>query len=224
MSLAVGDFHDQGIAHRDLKVENLLLDQDFNLKVGDFGFASNIKNVKGEILLRGRYGTKEYMAPEISYQASYHGAAVDIFSCGVILFLLVAASFPFKLSIKRTDVLYGKIAMKNHKSFWESVEKSTGKKFSEEFKDLINSMLAFNPSERLTIQKIKEHSWLEGPVLDNEAMKKSMNSLKVKVDALRLETRQREKEEAAEAKALTQKMQEENFKAPLAFAGVHVKK
>ena len=200
-----------------------MLGKCFNLMIGDFGFATNIRNEEGEILLTGKYGTPQYMAPEVSYGAPYSGTAADVFSCGVILFLLVTVSFPFSIAIKITDPLYRKIVQKDYKSFWESVEKSSKKKFSGEFKDLINSMLAFDPRERATIQKIKDHPWFKGHILDAEDLQKTISNLKEKVDAIRVEYRLREKEEAAKAKALAKESQEEELKAPLAFAGVHPK-
>ncbi len=220
--LALGDIHSQGIAHRDLKIENLLLDKDFNLKVGDFGLASKIRDERGEILLQGKRGTQEYMAPETWSQDLYHGTAVDIFACGVILFKLLTAFSPFYYANIDKDPLYHRIAKKDYEAFWDTIEESVGQDFNDGFKDLVNSMLAFEPKERPTIQQIKEHPWFKGSVIKSEDMKEALGGLKEKVHKIRVENRQSEKEEAAEAKALANKMKKVG--APYAFNGIHVKK
>ena len=79
------------IIHRDLKLENILVDQDLNIQLCDFGFAA-WRNLS---TLRGRKGTKTYMAPEIKLDKIYDGRKIDIFSLGVIMFILVIGSFPF---------------------------------------------------------------------------------------------------------------------------------
>jgi serine/threonine protein kinase len=81
-----------GVVHRDLKLENILFDREFNLKVADFGFATN-KNIEKCKTYRG---TKTYMAPEIKEGKRYDGREIDMFSTGVILFILVNGIFPFK--------------------------------------------------------------------------------------------------------------------------------
>jgi len=80
------------IAHRDLKLENILVDCDLNLKIADFGYASFQKTD----LLSSYRGTFTYMAPEIKEGKPYNGLKVDLFSAGVILFILIRGIFPFK--------------------------------------------------------------------------------------------------------------------------------
>lgn len=87
--LMVADKND--IVHRDLKLENILLDHQMNIKVSDFGFATdqNIKNLDDWM------GTKSYAAPEINIHQEYDGTRTDMFSAGVLLFVLVTGHFPF---------------------------------------------------------------------------------------------------------------------------------
>lgn len=84
--------HNKSVVHRDLKLENILVDDNLNLKVADFGFAC-YKNIDA---LRSYRGTMTYMAPEIKEGKTYVGKQVDMFSIGVILFIIVQGIFPFK--------------------------------------------------------------------------------------------------------------------------------
>ena len=87
----IGFIHDKKVAHRDLKLENILVDHELNIKVADFGFATFKKVNK----LSSFRGTKTYMAPEIIEHQIYDGRKADIFSIGVILFIIVQGIFPF---------------------------------------------------------------------------------------------------------------------------------
>jgi serine/threonine protein kinase len=89
---ALDYMHKLRCCHRDLKLENILVDKALNLKVADFGFAcyKSIENLKSY------RGTMTYMAPEIKESKNYDGTQVDLFSVAVILFIIVQGIFPFK--------------------------------------------------------------------------------------------------------------------------------
>ena len=93
--------HELGIVHRDLKPENLLLDHKKNIRIVDFGLSNTYKK---DELLKTACGSPCYAAPEMINGHSYHGSRVDIWSCGVILFAMVAGYLPFE--DKSTAKLY----------------------------------------------------------------------------------------------------------------------
>ena len=160
---AVETCHKCGITHGDIKLENILLNSNFNLKLIDFGFAKNIKDGPiSEIT-----GTRFYNAPEMFYCATkgYDGVPADIFSLGIILFILVMGFYPFdKPNI--TDSRYKLISKKDYPGFWKKIEQkmSTVSSYTgvtPEFKDLFEKMVCYRPKERITINEIKKHPWLK---------------------------------------------------------------
>lgn len=107
--------HKLGVAHRDLKLENIMVDKDMNIKIIDFGFASDSLDGLTQYL-----GTKTYMAPEIKIRNIYNGAEVDIFSTGVIFFILVQGIFPFT-EAKKDEYFFNLIQKGNLTKYWSKV-------------------------------------------------------------------------------------------------------
>ncbi|VDN27470.1 unnamed protein product [Dibothriocephalus latus] len=104
---AIDYCHKSGIVHRDLKAENLLIDADFKIKVADFGFSNFFH---ADQLLTTHCGSPQYAAPELFKGEPYDGPLVDVWSLGVILYILVCGSFPFpgeSLGDIRSQVLRG---------------------------------------------------------------------------------------------------------------------
>lgn len=92
-----------GVCHRDLKPENLLLNSNLQLKIADFGLSVRQYNT---VKHRSAVGTRRYQAPEIIEGRRYSGAETDIFSMGVILFLMVTGTMPFKEKACQQDSFY----------------------------------------------------------------------------------------------------------------------
>ncbi|KAF8036525.1 hypothetical protein BT93_C2296 [Corymbia citriodora subsp. variegata] len=143
---AVAHCHSKGVYHRDLKPENLLLDFHGNLKVSDFGLSALPQQGVG--LLHTTCGTPNYVAPEVLGQQGYDGAAADIWSCGVILFVIMAGYLPFD----EVDLpsLYKKV---------NAAEFSCPIWFSPGAKSLIQNILDPNPKTRININNIRKHPW-----------------------------------------------------------------
>uniref|UniRef100_A0A0E0MIW1 non-specific serine/threonine protein kinase n=1 Tax=Oryza punctata TaxID=4537 RepID=A0A0E0MIW1_ORYPU len=157
---AVDYCHSRGVYHRDLKPENLLLDEYENLKVSDFGLSALSESKRQDGLLHTTCGTPAYVAPEVISKIGYDGAKSDIWSCGVILFVLVAGYLPFQGP--NLMEMYRKI---QHGDFrcpsW----------FSRKLQKLLYKIMDPNPSTRISIQKIKESTWFRKGPEENRILK-----------------------------------------------------
>ncbi|KAK6154782.1 hypothetical protein DH2020_009030 [Rehmannia glutinosa] len=147
---AVAFCHARGVYHRDLKPENILLDEDGNLKVSDFGLSAISEQIKQDGLFHTFCGTPAYVAPEVLARKGYDAAKVDIWSCGVILFVLMAGYLPFH--DQNVMAMYKKI----HKG-----EFRCPRWFSPELIRLLTRMLDTNPETRITIPEIMNTPWFK---------------------------------------------------------------
>uniref|UniRef100_A0A803MY65 non-specific serine/threonine protein kinase n=1 Tax=Chenopodium quinoa TaxID=63459 RepID=A0A803MY65_CHEQI len=159
---AVDYCHSRGVYHRDLKPENLLLDSGGNLKVSDFGLSAiSQQQVQGDGLLHTTCGTPNYVAPEVLNDLGYDGATADVWSCGVILFVLLAGYLPFDDSNLMN--LYNKISV---------AEFTCPPWMSFSMRKFITRILDPNPMTRITIPEILEDEWFKvdykPPVFDDE--------------------------------------------------------
>jgi serine/threonine-protein kinase Chk1 len=116
--------HSKGIAHRDMKPENLLYDEKFLLKIADFGFATSLAGKDGAGLLKTVLGTESYMAPEIHQHQKYSGTAVDIFAAGIILFIMYTGHPPFVKADPKADAYYKCLCNNKHVAFWNAHSKN----------------------------------------------------------------------------------------------------
>ncbi|CDP13925.1 unnamed protein product [Coffea canephora] len=145
---AVDFCHSRGVYHRDLKPENLLLDENGNLKVSDFGLSALAESRRQDGLLHTTCGTPAYVAPEVISRKGYDGAKADIWSCGVILFVLLAGYLPFHES--NLMDMYRKISKAEYKCpNW----------FPPEVRRLLSRILDPSPYTRISIAKIMENTW-----------------------------------------------------------------
>jgi serine/threonine protein kinase len=111
-------------------------------------------------------GTRPYQAPEINERKPYSGEAVDLFALAIVLFITVAGTPPFSEATK-AEFYYKLIVAKKWDTFWKYHVKGKprgSKFFSDTFKDLMQKMLAYEPSERLTMSQVKSHPWMQGDI------------------------------------------------------------
>jgi carbon catabolite-derepressing protein kinase len=135
--------HKLKIVHRDLKPENVLLDDDLNVKIADFGLSNEIKD--GDFL-KTSCGSPNYAAPEVIRGGLYTGPEIDVWSCGVILYVMLCGRLPFEDDDVQT--LFTKISQGSYHmpSYLPS-----------DARGLINAMLAVDPVKRITIPEISQH-------------------------------------------------------------------
>lgn len=152
----VAYLHAKKIIHRDLKLENLLLDRNRNIIITDFGFANRYEE-KGNDLMATSCGSPCYAAPELVVQdGKYVGSAVDVWSCGVILYAMLAGYLPFdddplNPDSENINLLY-KYIINTPLSFPEWI--------TPEPRDLLQKMLVPDPNKRCTLQDVAQHRWL----------------------------------------------------------------
>lgn len=144
--LTLDHLHSKNITHRDIKLENTLIDQNGNVKVIDFGFATCFSNDKKTKLF---CGTPNYMAPEIVGKKEYYGPPVDIWAAGVLLFVLLTGTFPFRANNDKE--LYKKI-INGHYVVPEYV--------SNKAQSLIGKMINFDPDKRPTAGELLKDPWI----------------------------------------------------------------
>lgn len=138
--------HQKDLVHRDIKAENILLDENKDILLADFGF-SGIDDP--ECKFESSCGSLNYASPELINGTSYVGKEVDIWALGVLLYLMVTGTLPFSAS--------------NDFDCYKLIKKGTYKSpkaVSTECKDLISKMLNTDPKQRTTIDDVSSHPWL----------------------------------------------------------------
>jgi 5'-AMP-activated protein kinase catalytic alpha subunit len=137
--------HANNVVHRDIKLENCLLDSQHNCKIVDFGFSTIFKQGQR---LKTFCGSPSYAAPEIISRKPYNGPPVDVWSLGVLLFGMLAGYFPFQGDT--ANDLYRRVLRGEFKSPSSA---------SPEARDLLRRMLCVDPTRRATIVDVLAHPW-----------------------------------------------------------------
>ncbi|KAJ4721888.1 Non-specific serine/threonine protein kinase [Melia azedarach] len=147
---AVSYCHNKGVFHRDLKLENVLFDSKGNIKITDFGLSALPQHFRDDGLLHTTCGSPNYVAPEVLTNRGYDGATSDIWSCGVILYVILTGYLPF--DDRNLAVLYQKIFKGDAK---------LPKWLSPGAQNILRRILDPNPVNRITVSGIKADEWFK---------------------------------------------------------------
>jgi [calcium/calmodulin-dependent protein kinase] kinase len=145
--------HRNHVVHRDIKPANLLLGCDGRLRIADFGVSCEFHGAE-DIVLETAAGTPAFHAPEaLAGSGQFHGKAADVWAMGVTLYFLVYGALPFS----DTNILaLQKLIQHQELKFPDELHTST----SAQLRDLLKHMLDKDPSRRITVSEMKEHSWV----------------------------------------------------------------
>ena len=165
--LGIHHIHSKNVVHRDIKLENILIDFNNNVKICDFGIGKVLDNENQ--LLFDKCGTPMYMAPEIvlaNENNGYKGFPVDIWSSGITLYIMLSGNLPFSLrnKNKKEDILLSSAKDKNNVYLENQIINVNPKKIeyiSKEAQDLLEKILNKDPEKRLTCLEILNHPWLK---------------------------------------------------------------
>ncbi|KAK9141546.1 LOW QUALITY PROTEIN: hypothetical protein Syun_010946 [Stephania yunnanensis] len=144
---AVDFCHSRGVSHRDLKPRTY---ENEDLKISDFGLSALPEHLRNDGLLHTQCGTPAYVAPEVLRKKGYDGSKADIWSCGVILYVLLSGFLPFR----DDNIMY-----MYRKVF--KAEFAYPPWFSSETKRLISKLLVADPAKRISIAEIMQISWFK---------------------------------------------------------------
>jgi len=156
--------HSHGVAHLDLKLQNMLLGSDMQVKIIDFDQAQPLAD---KLVTSG--GTKNYRAPEVRTGSCTNLAAADMYSVGVILYTMKAQEYPYveMSDPEAKDLNSYSTFVRNNRAFWNSKVTTKRKEgfFNKEFIELVNGLLHPNPEKRFTLKHVKASKWFNGPIL-----------------------------------------------------------
>jgi 5'-AMP-activated protein kinase catalytic alpha subunit len=144
--------HSAGWCHRDIKLENILLDSDGSALLADFGECAKFNDqVSGPSLLSGPCGSPSYIAPEVSLGEAYDGPKADLWAAGIVLYAMVAAEFPFAVASSHGCPRYQRFALGEHS--WPT-------HFSPELVDFLSCLLVTVEERPDSVEALMTHKWL----------------------------------------------------------------
>ena len=168
--------HKNHVSHMDLSLADLLLDADYHLKIGGFDRA----HYSEDAIIISK-GTKFFRAPEVGKSLCKIPKAADIYSAGIILFILRSQGvFPQFEGEKINGVKFSELMWKDSPTFWDlhcRMQGKNGAVYDRDFKELFEMMTELDPKRRASIENIKSSSWYNGPVHSDEELKEKVGGL-----------------------------------------------
>ena len=154
------------ISHRDIKLENIVLDYNGVIKIIDWGCSGKDNTTKM------RVGTINYRAPELIENVDYVGQSIDIWACGVLLFVMFCGILPMT---ENPDCKWKyNIYNYNWDIYWQQIEKYINNNISDNFKKIIEQMLNYNINKRISLYKLNNNVWINHCILNNLKLKKNL--------------------------------------------------
>ncbi len=167
--------HKSGLMHRDIKLENILLNENMDLKITDLEFADRLNDDDGNYIKTQRMvGSEGYIAPEIYGGKEYYGDKADIYSCGITLYLFLNKTFPYSRA-STMDSRFRRFVENRE----EYIRKYIKNYVSDDIVKLLAGMLDSDPEKRFSIDEIKE---LLSCSCDKENIMKYINTLIYKIN------------------------------------------
>jgi len=144
--------HHKGIAHRDIKLENIMMNKSGKIVLIDFGLCDQVIDVSNgaEKLCSDSVGSPAYIAPEVLTGNPYHAFKADVWSLGVVLYAMVFGKFPYSPA-QYKHLVEGERVLIEFPTFG-----------SNSVKDVVRSTLSLNPNDRPSLQKVMSHEWISG--------------------------------------------------------------
>lgn len=156
-----------GYSHGDLKPENILIGDDLGLRLVDFGLSCKLENSNADLC-----GTDQYLPPEIRLKIQYDPVKADLFVAGVMLFIMFVGCPPFQQATEE-DIFYRLIIGKKTGLFWMYFQKRRPeKRFSDEFKALVEGLLDSDPHSRFDYLQIRHNQWYQQQLNNSLVLRK----------------------------------------------------
>lgn len=178
---AVKYLHSESLAHLDIKLENVLVDVNDGVKLIDFDAGEFVQ--KGSQTISLNKGSPGYRAPEFVKGNVQNLLAGDIYSLGIVLFILVVGTPPYNELEKNGKYVFDKhyeVLRTDGKKFWkvhETYRESDGRpKLTKNFKEVVEAMLKEDPTKRPTVGELERMSWLQGDIYDEDELEAKLKS------------------------------------------------
>jgi len=178
---AIKYLHSEGLAHLDIKLENVLVDVNGGVKVIDFDACESVKQEDNKINSLNK-GSPGYRAPEFVKGKVENLLSADIYSLGIVLFIMVVGTPPYNEVEKSGKFVFDKhyeVLRTDVKKFWrvhESYRESDGRpKLTKNFKEVVEAMLKEDPTKRPTVAELERMSWLQGDIYDEDEFEAKLN-------------------------------------------------